>query len=410
MKRHKTAAHQLYDGASNDDGSAVLDHAGRHRLNTSLRATLLDAGLQQPGSVLYVLYVLGLILLKIDQHGRELGFLWSRPQWAYYGVLGATLALSGYALVYASHFLQLQPAGRLPAQAVRLISNLGLAAIVVCVALGNDRAAACIAILLLALSLGYRVLIAAVNLASAGVIAVYFLMAGLVALLLATLCVVLAWYRLPLNSISCQLLELGLIVQLSVLALALAQQSRRHQFACAQAEHLARHDALSGLFNRRAFLEMARTIWANAQRNHHVMSMIMIDLDHFKRINDQHGHEVGDRALVANAQLLEQACRSGDLLARWGGEEFLILLPETGLDQACAFAERVRSALEALGLPVESQSIFLTASFGVAESVGKNSLEDLIKAADLRLYDAKTQGRNRISSEHSAFFNSVLRA
>ncbi|MFZ6751253.1 diguanylate cyclase [Undibacterium sp. Ren11W] len=410
MKQIKLPVHNAYDPASNDEvGAFDLIHA-EHRLGDSLWQALSEAGRQQPSVFLYAIYVLGLILLKFDYNGHQLSFLWTRQEWSLYGMLGLMVGFSCTGLLVASHFLQLQRPAQALSQAVQVISNLGLSIVLVYVALGRDRAAANVGLVLLALWLGYRVLIALRSIVSLGAIARYFLLATLAALVVAGVCAVVALNHLPLNAATYQALALALIAELTFLGLALAHQARRYQFAGARAMHLACHDSLTGLYNRRAFLDMAKPVWSNAKRNQRPLSMIMIDLDHFKRINDQHGHDAGDRALQASAELFEQACRAGDVLTRWGGEEFLILLPETDMDQACLFAERIRGSLEALGLPVESKSIMLTASFGVAGSADKHSLEDLIKAADLRLYDAKTQGRNRISSEHCLFYNSELRA
>ncbi|WP_295751866.1 diguanylate cyclase [Undibacterium sp.] len=410
MKQIKLPVHSSYDPASNDEAHAFDATNSEHRLGGSLWQALTEAGRHQPSVFLYALYLLSLILLKFDYNGHQLSFLWTKQEWSLYGMLALMVGFSCSCLLVASHFLQLQRPPLAVSQVVQVLSNIGLSIVLVYVALGRDRAAANVGLFLLALWLGYRVLIALRCIASLGAIARYFFLATLASFVVAGVCAVVALNHLPLNAATYQALELALIAELTFLGLALAQQARRHQFAGARAMHLACHDSLTGLYNRRAFLEMAKPVWSNAQRNQRPISMIMIDLDHFKRINDQHGHDAGDRALQASAELIEQACRAGDLLSRWGGEEFLILLPETDMDQACLFAERVRASLEALGLPVESKSIMLTASFGVAGSADKDSLEDLIKAADLRLYDAKTQGRNRISSEHCLFYNSVLQA
>lgn len=412
MKQLKFPAHSSYQHASYDDGRTAGGDAMPRRLVSSLWHALLHAGLQAPTYLSYLLYLAGLFLLKFDYSAQSFNFLWSQQEWAHYGVLALIVAFSTSALMAAGRCLQLPaPAGRF-SRTARLAGNLGLAGIAVCVALGYDSVAANVAVLLLGLWLTDAVFIALrlMLVAGAGGVFHYFFLASLCTIFLVTLCVMLGSELQTLGSATYQLLELGLIAQMSLLALALAQQARQHRVACTQAEYLACRDSLTALYNRRAFLQMAQPIWSNAQRNARPLSMIMIDLDHFKRINDQHGHAAGDRALEVSATLFEQACRGGDLLCRWGGEEFLMLLPETDMEQACAFAERVRAALEHLGLPVESQSIFLTASFGIAEATGKSTLEDLIKAADLRLYDAKTHGRNRISSEQIAFFNSVLRA
>ena len=194
-------------------------------------------------------------------------------------------------------------------------------------------------------------------------------------------------------------LELLAFLELSLLAFALGCQAQQQQQACMRAERRASRDSLTDLYNRRAFLEMARPIWSTAKRNQRPIAMIMVDIDHFKRVNDQFGHEVGDNALVQTADLLTRIGRAGDVLSRWGGEEFLLLLPETDLEQAGVFAERIRSSLEALGLPIESDSIFLTASLGIAEVGQKTCLEEMIKEADVQLYNAKRNGRNQCSCE-----------
>jgi diguanylate cyclase (GGDEF)-like protein len=125
----------------------------------------------------------------------------------------------------------------------------------------------------------------------------------------------------------------------------------------------------------------------------------MLDIDHFKRVNDIHGHDAGDRTLVAVADTLRSACRLGDVVARWGGEEFVMLLPETDGDRAHAFAERLREVFA--GTVVElgnGGSTSFTASFGVAVRSGATSLEDVLRASDAALYAAKDAGRDRVVS------------
>jgi diguanylate cyclase (GGDEF)-like protein len=129
----------------------------------------------------------------------------------------------------------------------------------------------------------------------------------------------------------------------------------------------------------------------------------MLDIDHFKRINDVHGHDAGDRTLVAVADQLRSACRLGDVVARWGGEEFVMLLPETQGDRADALAERLRGVLAetvvALG---DGGATTFTASFGVAVRSGAASLEDVLCASDAALYAAKHAGRDRVVSTTGA--------
>ncbi|MDD8025033.1 MAG: histidine kinase N-terminal 7TM domain-containing protein [Acidobacteriota bacterium] len=160
---------------------------------------------------------------------------------------------------------------------------------------------------------------------------------------------------------------------------------------------LASTDELTGAANRRAFLEQGRREIARAKRSGHALSLIIIDLDHFKAINDRWGHAAGDAALVEACRRFKSGLRAGDTLGRHGGEEFAILLPETPPDQAVQAAERLRAALASESLPIgEAKPVNLTASFGVAgiARVSEETIEILVRAADQAMYDAKAAGRD----------------
>jgi diguanylate cyclase (GGDEF)-like protein len=160
------------------------------------------------------------------------------------------------------------------------------------------------------------------------------------------------------------------------------------------AERMASTDSLSGLTNRRAFFEQAKSPVHYCHRNALPVSVIVLDLDHFKQINDTRGHVAGDTAIHHAAQLIRTSLRRSDLCCRWGGEEFVVLLPDTPLDEALHVAEKLRKAIEALPVPLPDEDIALTASFGVAEGPGE--LDRLINRADAALYRAKREGRNRV--------------
>jgi diguanylate cyclase (GGDEF)-like protein len=158
----------------------------------------------------------------------------------------------------------------------------------------------------------------------------------------------------------------------------------------------ARADPLTGLMNRRAMLEQLEYQTARFQRNGTPFSLILADLDHFKSINDTFGHDGGDQALVEIAAQLRQDLRAQDLVARWGGEEFLILLPDTDLEGGLVVAEDLREGVAAHSLDIGDQTLRLTLSLGVAGYSADLSFNDCIKAADSALYRAKVQGRNRV--------------
>ncbi len=164
-----------------------------------------------------------------------------------------------------------------------------------------------------------------------------------------------------------------------------------------QAEMLARTDVLTGALNRRAFFEYGEKEYERAMRYKTTLAVIMIDLDHFKLINDNFGHAVGDATLIEVLNTLHKLIRNVDTIGRIGGEEFAALLPQTDLQTATELAQRLRSAVEELKVTVDGLSISITASFGVAViDVANETLDESLKRADAALYRAKENGRNRI--------------
>jgi len=161
---------------------------------------------------------------------------------------------------------------------------------------------------------------------------------------------------------------------------------------------LATTDALTGTFNKRFFLDLFERELRRSLRDGSPLSVMMLDLDRFKSINDRFGHRAGDAALVEFARRAREIVRGGELLARYGGEEFALLLPQTPLDRAVAIAERIRRAVAAEPVSFETASIPLTVSIGVAGYDGRTvcDIEGLLSLADRLLYDAKNGGRNQV--------------
>ncbi|MFQ5407964.1 MAG: GGDEF domain-containing protein, partial [Anaerolineales bacterium] len=160
---------------------------------------------------------------------------------------------------------------------------------------------------------------------------------------------------------------------------------------------LARVDSLTGLINRRHSFEIAEQEFQRARRYKRPLAVIMLDLDHFKRVNDTHGHAVGDEVLQAVAQRCRQNLREIDTLGRYGGEEFLVVMPEVELAHARQAAERLRSCVAGAPLETEIGPVALTISLGVAVLTAAHAdLPPLVKAADAALYAAKEGGRNRV--------------
>jgi diguanylate cyclase (GGDEF)-like protein len=166
-----------------------------------------------------------------------------------------------------------------------------------------------------------------------------------------------------------------------------------------QAYYLSVTDSLTELMNRRRFFEVAKIELERTHRYRRTLSVIMIDIDHFKTINDIHGHAAGDLALREVAGRIKHSVRAVDVVARYGGEEFIVLMPETALQEACQVAERVRKSVSDDPIEDNSVEVWATLSIGVAEMDEQSSnIDTLIRYADQALYAAKAAGRNRVES------------
>ncbi len=163
---------------------------------------------------------------------------------------------------------------------------------------------------------------------------------------------------------------------------------------------LASHDGLTGLYNHRMYYLRLDEEFIRRQRSGAPISVLLLDIDHFKEINDHHGHLAGDMVLKALSELVMHSCRAMDTACRYGGEEIAVILPETGADGALDIAERLRKAVETRNFElVNGKSTRVTVSIGVATSSDKlNSSRILTEIADRAMYRAKNEGRNRVES------------
>lgn len=164
---------------------------------------------------------------------------------------------------------------------------------------------------------------------------------------------------------------------------------------------VSRMDELTGLPNRRAFYEHLEDEQGRFERKDQVYSLVMMDIDHFKDVNDTHGHSAGDRVLQEFADRLQSTVRGMDVLGRFGGEEFILLLPETGYEGAQTLAEKLREVIAERPFDLEDQEVGITASFGVTAQTSESPREheELIKEADQAMYEAKTSGRNCVKGK-----------
>jgi diguanylate cyclase (GGDEF)-like protein len=183
-----------------------------------------------------------------------------------------------------------------------------------------------------------------------------------------------------------------------LIEIGLSRMERQEAFAALQEmkdrfERQARIDYLTGAYNRLMLSELLEAEIKRAKRSGNELSLIMCDLDHFKKVNDAYGHTMGDQVLRQFAHLLSTHIRAQDILVRWGGEEFLVLAPDCNLNQALSFAERMRRLCEPHDF---GKGLHITASFGVTQFLKEDSFQSFLERVDEALYSAKKNGRNRV--------------
>ncbi|MFE8072454.1 diguanylate cyclase [Marinobacteraceae bacterium S3BR75-40.1] len=162
-----------------------------------------------------------------------------------------------------------------------------------------------------------------------------------------------------------------------------------------QLQSQATTDELTGLFNRRHLIELGETEWQRCQRSRHSFAVLLLDIDHFKRINDLHGHDAGDRALQSLAREVSSVLRQVDWFGRWGGEEFLLIVPQSDTVDLNVLGEKILETVAAIRVPFRGKVLDFTASIGIAVWQG-GTFDELISCADKALYQAKSEGRNRL--------------
>jgi diguanylate cyclase (GGDEF)-like protein len=230
----------------------------------------------------------------------------------------------------------------------------------------------------------------------------YVLWAWSPALLLITLWVFALQDWLPRAAVDLgSWVSFGMVLQVAVLLFGLADDNARLRRERDQAADDAEHDPLTGALNRRALRARLHELLDRADQHARSHSLIYLDLDHFKRINDAHGHAVGDQCLRELVHRIDPLLRSTDLLARIGGEEFVVVLHDHDAAAAKAIAEALRQRIVGAPFAAEQQAIAVTASLGVAAWHPGDSMEHWMRRADQALYRAKAEGRNRVVADTS---------
>lgn len=360
---------------------------------------LLFIGTRERSYLYYALALLSILFCNVAYTGHGAGWLW--PQSAgfqRYVILVAMVVYNVFGLLFASRFLML--AQFLPRTQRVLCWSMGVTSggMLLAVVMGSQLLAGLLAFVSMSAFSAGMFALGVVSVWRQRPSAHYFLFATFFGMLGVGLTALSVWGKIPFSMLTFHAAEIGLVIEATLLALALAHWMRQHREARYLAEQVARQDALTQLNNRRAFLEAAHALLDAAARHDRPLSLVMMDIDHFKSINDRYGHKTGDEALVAVANLLKRMSRSSDVVARWGGEEFILLLPESDAQQAANHAERLRRAVSEMRIQARESVLTMTSSFGIATRAPETTLEAMIEAADALLYEAKRRGRNQVCS------------
>jgi diguanylate cyclase (GGDEF)-like protein len=365
---------------------------------------MLYVGMRSNHHLLYSIYLLFFLLMNVSYTGHGYQWLWSEsPKWQQWLNPALMHAYMASGLIFALYFLNIK--ATFPT-IYRIVTGtcIVLGILLLLSMFSTDQTIALWVAFICAIPFtGFMILLGVLSLRANNRYAKYFLLASISAVCGAAMTAAAVGGIIPFNLVTYRFIDIGMMTDAILLALALADRFNVVQREKMIAEKMAGTDALTGLNNRRSFYKFAQPIWSRSLRNQSDSSAIMLDIDHFKSLNDRYGHAIGDRVLVQLADSLKKEARSGDILARWGGEEFLILLPDTGLDNAIGIAERMRKKISTLQIPVDHQeTLTLTASFGAAHVKAINmSLDELISKADQQLYRAKRQGRNCVCTDPS---------
>lgn len=348
----------------------------------------------------YSFYMAAFIAMNMSYTGHGFHWIWPESvQWQQWSnpLFMMLYALSG--LIFATVFLKTRI--HLPAvHSAVIITCLFAGSIeLLFIAFNNQTGALIFSFLFIFVFTVLMVLLGAQSYFNGYKSARYFLIASITHVTLSSITAMTVWGLIPYSILGYRATEFGMVFDAIILSIALVDQYRIISEEKIHAEQLAMTDELTNVNNRRSFYELVNPIWSNSLRRHREVCVLLIDVDKFKLINDKLGHAFGDNVLKEISSGIHSKARSGDIFARWGGEEFILFLPETTLAEAIEISERFRVSVEAIKFNTKKEELSITISIGLAYSaVATGTLDNLIMEADTFLYKAKENGRNTVCS------------
>jgi len=356
--------------------------------------------LQSKRYLYYSFYITAFVAMNMSYTGH--GFYWFWPelvQWQQWGnpLFMMLYAISG--LMFATIFLKTRRHLPVIHSAVIITCLFAASAELLFIAFDSQVGALILSFLFIFVFSVVMVLLGALSYFNGYKSARYFLLASVTHVTMSSVTAMTVWGLVPYSTLGYRAIEFGMVFDAIILSIALVDQYRIISEEKIHAEQLAMTDELTNVNNRRAFYELVNPIWSNSLRRHREVCVLLMDVDKFKLINDTLGHSFGDKVLKKIASNIQEKARAGDIFARWGGEEFILFLPETTLAEALEIAERFRESVASIELNTIKEEISISVSIGVAYSaVANGTLDNLIMEADTFLYKAKENGRNTVCS------------
>ncbi|WP_394148512.1 diguanylate cyclase [Shewanella atlantica] len=361
---------------------------------------MLFIGMRSISYLLYSMFLLSFLLMNLSYTGHGYQWLWPHlPRWQQWANPIFMMLFNVTGLLFALRFLRVK--SFLPAtyKLTKLICILFPLLLLTALIIGDQVHGLIFAFDFMLLFSFMMILLGVMALKAGNPSSKIFLLASTSSMTGAAITGMAVWGFIPFNDLTYRAAELGILIDIVLLALALASKFRATERQKIIAEHQAKIDPLTGLNNRRAFYEITQPFWMQKQAQLGV-SVIIVDIDYFKVINDTHGHAAGDDILSQFAKLLNLSLRQQDVAARWGGEEFILLLPGTRLEEASIISERLRERISNHTFSTGCDELQVTASIGLAHGDTSGlTLEHLISLADQQLYRAKQRGKNQICYE-----------
>jgi len=369
------------------------------------------------GDKVYLYYSLAIssfVFINIGYTGYGLYFVWANyPEFQNYAVLSFLVVYSVLFLCFGRSFLRIDTSSPKISKAIKFYQLFGITILSIALLYSDQLIVGLVSYFYLATSAIVFLVLSSIffNQADEGKYFFAAVVAGMTGVMISDLVVI---GILPYTEYFYHAAEIGITLESAILALALTRQIKLRELSRLRSEHLAYFDPLTDLHNRRSFYEIAKPLMISSVEEQSDLCIIMIDVDKFKFINDEYGHATGDQALKIISQRITTQLRKQDIAVRWGGEEILILLPETTIQAAENLSERIRKIIaDNPLLLIDEIKLNATISLGVAHLHKQETLDELINAADLALLSAKQTGRNKtvvdsVLSENESQSNSGL--